>query len=72
MSTIVQGMVLIIGNDSILKSKTSTLASTIWFFHSWYIFRLFENVRFFSHLSDFEREMTYRTEMVLHLLLTQT
>lgn len=39
------------------------LGLTLWISHSIYLHNLFENVRFFSHLADFEREMTYRTEM---------
>ena len=36
----------------------------LWVFHFKYLNTLFENDRHFSHLADFEREMTYRTEMV--------
>ncbi|CAD5217567.1 unnamed protein product [Bursaphelenchus okinawaensis] len=42
------------------------LASIISIGHSIYLYTLFENDRFFSHLSDLEREMSYRTEMGLY------
>uniref|UniRef100_A0AC35UB26 C-mannosyltransferase dpy-19 n=1 Tax=Rhabditophanes sp. KR3021 TaxID=114890 RepID=A0AC35UB26_9BILA len=34
--------------------------------HSYYLSHLFENDRHFSYLADFEREMSYRTEMGLY------
>ncbi|CAD5222573.1 unnamed protein product [Bursaphelenchus xylophilus] len=42
------------------------LAAGISIGHSIYLYTLFENDRFFSHLSDLEREMSYRTEMGLY------
>uniref|UniRef100_A0A915DMX4 C-mannosyltransferase DPY19L1 n=1 Tax=Ditylenchus dipsaci TaxID=166011 RepID=A0A915DMX4_9BILA len=69
--------------NNITKSKIS-LALCSWYFlvvstcialwviHSIYLRTLFENVLFFSHLADFEREMAYRTEMGLYFSYYKT
>jgi hypothetical protein len=43
------------------------LAFFLWFGHYAYLFNLFENDRFFSHLSDVEREVIFE----LYLLFNQ-
>ncbi|CAJ0578505.1 unnamed protein product, partial [Mesorhabditis spiculigera] len=40
--------------------------------NSLYLHKLFENDRHFSHLADFEREMSYRTEMGLYFSYYKT
>uniref|UniRef100_A0AC34FFH4 C-mannosyltransferase dpy-19 n=1 Tax=Panagrolaimus sp. ES5 TaxID=591445 RepID=A0AC34FFH4_9BILA len=52
---------------SFLNSVCIVLAVIIlWIYHFRHLSTLFENDRQFSHLADFEREMTYRTEMGLY------
>ncbi|KAI6225317.1 C-mannosyltransferase dpy-19 [Aphelenchoides fujianensis] len=50
----------------------ASIALLLWIPHSVYLFSLFENDRFFSHLSDMEREMSYRTEMGLYFSYYKT
>ena len=51
-----------VSNNSLLI----TIGCTLWFLHYYWLHKIAENDRFFSHLSSLERELTFRSEMAMY------
>ncbi|XP_054004202.1 C-mannosyltransferase dpy-19 [Hylaeus anthracinus] len=54
------------GNLNMYKIAVNLIGVAFGFFHRWHVSTLFENDRHFSHLSEIEREMSFRTEMGMY------
>ncbi|XP_033336493.2 C-mannosyltransferase dpy-19 [Megalopta genalis] len=53
-------------HNNLYKFAVNLIALGVGFFHRWHVSTLFENDRHFSHLSEIEREMSFRTEMGMY------